>query len=114
MNLWKISFFNSQPTQVEAPDVNSALLAIQKDGPAKEIRSIICLSEAATTRAIFRARLSRVSDAAWESYRRTEQLLLHVNEKYPDETKKEVGRLLRCFKEAASVISEIYDHRPAE
>ena len=112
MWFWKITTQDGTPFQVEAENAEMAMSMARKAVGAEEIRSIICLSESATKRAVYQKRLSNVSKHVWGAYREAERLLLFAKEQYPEATQKKAANLLRVLKEAGSIISDIHGDRP--
>ena len=112
MWFWRVTPHDGDPIQVEAENAESAIDKVRETFGAKDIRSVICLSESATKRAIYGRRLSKVSDQLWGAYRETERLLAYVNEQFPDETREKVEDLLRFLKTASSIVSDIHYDKP--
>lgn len=112
MWFWKITTQDGTPFQVEAENAEMAMSMARKAVGSADIRSIICLSESATKRAIYKKRLGSVSNYVWSGYREAERLLLFVTEQFPEATQKKTANLLRALKEAGSIISDIHGDTP--
>ena len=112
MWFWKITTQDGTAFKVEAENAEMAMSMARKAVGSTDIRSIICLSESATKRAVYQKRLGNVSNHVWGAYREAERLLVFVTEQYPEATQKKTANLLRALKEAGSIISDIHSDRP--
>ena len=112
MWFWKITMHDGTPFQVEAENAEMAMSMARKTVGAADIRSIICLSESATKRAVYQKRLGNVSNYVWGGYRDAERLLVFVAEHFPDSTQEKVKELMRALKTAGSVVSELHGDKP--
>lgn len=110
---WRVHFFHAKPVDLDASDLSQALEKIQEEHAIDEIKAISCLSAAGTTRAIFRQKVSLISNYSHEAYRQTEQLVFFIRGKYPTATEKKMARLLGCLKEVNSLISDLYNDLPS-
>lgn len=112
MWFWKITPHNGAAFRVEAENLEMAMSMARKTLGSTDIRSIVCLSESATKRAIYQQRLGNVSDHVWAGYREAERLLVFVTEQFPEATQAKAADLLRALKQAGNIISEIHSDQP--